>query len=161
MTRCLMVAVVALLCSFGTPALAIDGKRIGDVTGLPVEVTDGVAKVTKPRGDVEAVVDGRPLKPFQGLTSWAAFEDAGREAVMMGDVVLLEHEVNAALSAALEGGLDVTALHNHFFYDTPRVYFMHIGGTGRAESLARAVRGVLEAAGRQINCEPGLVPQRG
>ncbi len=66
--------------------------------------------------------------------------------MVMGDVVLVEHEVNPALSAALENGLEVTALHNHFFYDQPRIYFMHIAGRGDEEKLARAVRAVFDAA---------------
>ena len=102
--------------------------------------------MTKPRGDIAEVVDGRPLKPFQGLTSWAAFQQSGKSTMVMGDIVLLEHEVNPALSAALDGGLEVTALHNHFFYDQPRVYFMHIGGSGDEEKLANGVRAVLDAA---------------
>jgi uncharacterized protein DUF1259 len=147
MTRRYLVLSAALLCStIAVAADAPDARRIGDLTGLPVEVADGVAKVTKPRGDIVAVVDGRPLKPFQGLTSWAAFQQTGATTEVMGDVVLLEHEVNPALSAALESGLEVTALHNHFFYDQPRVYFMHIGGHGEAEPLARAVRAVFDAA---------------
>jgi len=146
MTRWLMALSVALICSIGAAAATPDATRIGEITGLPVEAADGIVKVTKPRGDINAVVDGRPLKPFQGITSWAAFEESGNATMVMGDIVLLEHEVNPALSAALDGGLEVTALHNHFFYDQPRIYFMHIGGSGEVEKLARAVRGVLDAA---------------
>ena len=146
MTRWLLAISMALLWSISAAAQTPDAKRIGDLTGLPVELADGVAKVTKPRGDIDAVVDGRALKPFQGVTSWAAFQQSGGTTMVMGDIVLLEHEVNPALSAALENGLEVTALHNHFFYDQPRVYFMHIGGSGAEEKLARAVRAVLDAA---------------
>jgi hypothetical protein len=146
MTRWLLALTTVLLCWISATAQTPDAKRIGDLTGLSVELADGVAKVTKPRGDINAVVDGRTLKPFQGVTSWAGFQQSGKTTVVMGDIVLLEHEVNPALSAALENGLDVTALHNHFFYDQPRVYFMHIAGNGEEEKLARAVRAVLDAA---------------
>ncbi len=132
------------------PCLAVAApppeKVLADATGLPVEVSGDVAKVSKPRADIAAIVDGRRLKPFQGLTSWAAFQPSGPAMVVMGDIVLLEHEVNPALSAALANGLEVTALHNHFFYDQPRVYFMHISGSGDTEKLARAVRAVFDAA---------------
>jgi hypothetical protein len=75
-----------------------------------------------------------------GLTSWAAFAAGGAEEVMVaGDLVLFEDEVNPVMSAALDAGLSVTALHNHFFFDQPRVYFMHIGGEGTVEKLAKAV----------------------
>jgi hypothetical protein len=146
MTRPLLVLGLVLIGSIGAAAENPDAKRIGELVGLPVDVADGVAKVSAPRTDVKVVVDGRPLKPFQGLTSWAAFQRSGGTTMVMGDVVLLEREVNPALSAAVENGLEVTALHNHFFYDQPRVYFMHLGGSGEEEKLARAVRAVLDAA---------------
>jgi ribosomal protein L18 len=80
-----------------------------------------------------------------GLTSWAAFsEGAKAPAMVMGDVVLLQDEVNPVMSAALDAGLEVTALHNHFFYDEPKVYFMHIGGEGSAEKLGAGVKAALE-----------------
>lgn len=79
-----------------------------------------------------------------GLTSWAAFAPMGRSTMVMGDTVLLEDEVNPAMSAALDAGLQVTALHNHFIYDQPKVYFMHIGGTGDAHRLADAVKAVYD-----------------
>jgi hypothetical protein len=79
------------------------------------------------------------MTPPLGLTSWAAFHKAGNQTMVMGDMVLLENQVNPVMSAALEHGLDVTALHNHFLWDTPRVMFMHIGGTGEEAALAGAV----------------------
>jgi len=80
-----------------------------------------------------------------GLTSWAAFTAGkGAEAMVMGDLVLFQDEVNPVMSAALEDGLSVTALHNHFFFDEPKVYFMHIGGEGTVEKLASGVRKALD-----------------
>src|SRR5262245_23679038 len=146
MTRWLMALSAATIWSISAAAAPPDATRIGEITGLAVEAADGIVKVSKVRGDINAVVDGRALKPFQGITSWAAFEQSGNATMVMGDIVLLEHEVNPALSAALDGGLEVTALHNHFFYDQPRIYFMHIGGIGEEEKLAQAVRNVLDAA---------------
>jgi Domain of Unknown Function (DUF1259) len=146
MTRWLLTLGLWLICSTTALGEAPDAERIGTLTGLPAETTDGIVKVTKPRGDINAVVDGRALKPFQGITSWAAFQESGSGTMVMGDIVLLEHEVNPALSAALDGGLEVTALHNHFFFDQPRIYFMHIGGSGAQEKLAQGVRAVLDAA---------------
>lgn len=77
--------------------------------------------------------------PDLGLTAWAAFKHADDHTMVMGDIVLLENEVNPVMSAALDSGLDVTALHNHFLWDSPRVMFMHIGGMGDEAALARAV----------------------
>jgi hypothetical protein len=85
------------------------------------------------------------MPPFMGLTSWAGFTTGKKvEAMVMGDLVLMQDEVNPVMSAALDSGLSVTALHNHFFYDEPKVYFMHIGGEGSIEKLAAGVRAALD-----------------
>ena len=85
------------------------------------------------------------MPPFMGLGTWAAFTATENGAMVMGDTVLFEDEVNAAMSAALDNGLNVTALHNHFFFDRPKVYFMHIEGEGTADKLAGAVRKVYDS----------------
>ena len=90
-------------------------------------------------------VDGMPLKPFAGLGSWAAFKPTALGAMVMGDSVVFQDEVSPAMDAALACCLEVTALHNHFFYDEPKVYFMHIGGEGDPEKLAAAVKKVWDA----------------
>jgi hypothetical protein len=83
------------------------------------------------------------MAPFLGLTSWAAFtETKPGSAIVMGDIVLFQDEVNPVMSVAFDAGLEVTALHNHFFYEQPRVFFMHIGGDGDIERLARGVGAV-------------------
>jgi hypothetical protein len=86
-----------------------------------------------------------PLKPFAGLGSWAAFTRAPHGAMVMGDTVVLQDEVTPAMDAAFAAGLEVTGLHNHFFFDEPKVYFMHIGGTGEPEKLASSVKAVWDA----------------
>ena len=92
-----------------------------------------------------------------GLTSWAAFT-AGKEkaAMVMGDLVLFQNEVNPVMSAAFANGLSVTALHNHFFYDQPKVYFMHIGGKGSVEQLAKGVRTALDTVKEIRAAKPEL-----
>ncbi|MBK5292490.1 MAG: DUF1259 domain-containing protein [Acidobacteriia bacterium] len=120
-----------------------DQKKIAALTGWSGAYTpaEDTYKVSQPRTDVKVTVEGRTLHPFLGLTSWAAFtQTPGHGLMVMGDLVLLEDEVNPVLSAALDNGLEVTALHNHFFYESPRVMFMHIGGSGSLEKLAGAVR---------------------
>jgi protein-tyrosine-phosphatase len=122
-------------------------KTIDQVTGATgvYTVAEDTHKVSFPRADVKVAVEGRSMHPFLGLTSWAAFTpDAHGELMVMGDLVLFEDEVNPAMSAALDNGLEVTALHNHFFFDSPRVMFMHIGGNGSAEKLAAAVRRTMD-----------------
>jgi len=140
----LMIVSVAVLSSVAA-AVGPDPAVITRLTGLEPEVKNGVAKVSAPRTDLTVVVDGVKMQPFQGLTSWAAFAGSGRNTVVMGDLTLAEDEVGPVMDAALAGGLEVTALHNHFSFDRPRVLFMHIAGTGGTEQLASAVRKALDA----------------
>jgi Domain of Unknown Function (DUF1259) len=137
----------------------LDTARIDQLTGLKGKLNEkeGVYKVTFPRDDVKVVVDGWSMPPFMGLGTWAAFtKGAHSEAMVMGDTVLFEDEVNAAMSAALDNGLSVTALHNHFFFDQPKVYFMHIEGEGNVDKLAEAVKKMYDTtkAIRGANAKP-------
>ncbi len=122
--------------------------KIDQATGAKGSYTaeEDVYRVTFPRSDVKVAVEGRSMHPFLGLTSWAAFTPGRHhgEMMVMGDLVLFEDEVNPVMSAALDNGLEVTALHNHFFFDSPRVMFMHIGGSGTAERLGVAVRRAMD-----------------
>jgi Domain of Unknown Function (DUF1259) len=129
-------------------AADLDRARIEEITGLKGKMNEkeGVYRVTFPRDDIKVVVDGWTMSPFMGLGTWAAFTETSNGAMVMGDTVLFEDEVNAAMSAALDNGLNVTALHNHFFFDQPKVFFMHIEGEGAAEKLASAVKKVYDAA---------------
>jgi len=129
----------------------LDTNQIQRLTGLTgkMNTEEGVFKVTSPRADIKVSVDRWTMPPFMGLTSWAAFKTGMKEqAMVMGDLVLFQDEVNSVMTAALENGLNVTALHNHFFYDEPKVYFMHIGGEGTVQTLASGVKAALDAAKR-------------
>src|SRR5438093_2126235 len=132
--------------------------RIDQITGLKGKLNEkeNAYKVTWPRGDVKVTVDGWSMPPFMGLGTWAAFTGSNEKALMMGDTVLFEDEVSAAMTASLDNGLSVTALHNHFFYDKPKVFFMHIEGEGNVEQLASAVRKVYDAVKkiRSENSQP-------
>jgi hypothetical protein len=128
---------------FAQSPAELDTAAIEQATGLKgaFNKEENVFKVSKPRGDVAINVDGWTMPPFMGLTSWAAFTPAHTgQSMLMGDTVLFEDEVNPVMSAALDAGLEVTALHNHFFFDEPKVYFMHIGGMGDAATLAAALK---------------------
>ena len=136
---------LALALSSQPVFAALDTNRIEQLTGLKGawNATEGVFKVTSPRTDVKVAVDGWTMPPFMGLASWAAFtEQKTADTMVMGDTVLFQDEVNPVMSVALDNGLSVTALHNHFFYEEPKVYFMHISGGGDAGKLASAVRKV-------------------
>src|SRR5438552_12714822 len=136
----------ALLCT--SVAAGLETARIDELTGLKGKMNEkeGVYRVTFPRDDVKVVVDGWTMPPFMGLGTWAAFTETSNGAMVMGDTVLFEDEVNSAMSAALDNRLSVTALHNHFFFDRPKVFFMHIEGEGSVETLASAVKKVYDAA---------------
>ena len=138
----------AALCgaAIGTATAALDTAKIDAITGLKGKLNEkeGVYKVSFPRSDVKVVVDGWGMPPFMGLGTWAGFTGTNERALMMGDTVLFEDEVNPVMSVALDQGLSVTALHNHFFFDQPKVCFMHIEGLDSAEKLATAVRKVYD-----------------
>src|SRR5258706_1516721 len=124
----------------------LDTAKIEQITGMKgsYNAKENVFKVSTPRADVPVVVDGWKMPPFMGLGPWAAFTPHKSGAMVMGDMVLFQDEVNPAMSAALDAGLEVTALHNHFFFDEPKVYFMHIGGHGPVDKLAAGVRAVFD-----------------
>src|SRR5438067_1504437 len=142
-------AALALIClAFAAPgraaekaAAALDTASIEQLTGAKgaLDAKEGVFKVSLPRGDIQSSAAGVRLTPPLGLTAWAAFMKAGKHAMVMGDIVLLEDQVNPVMSAALDNGLEVTALHNHFFWDSPKVMFMHVGGMGDEATLAGAI----------------------
>ena len=149
-----------ILIAAALPARAeLDTAKIDQLTGLKGKMNqaEGVYKVTFPRDDVKVSVAGWQMPPFMGLGTWAAFQGTNDKAMMMGDTVLFEDEVNPVMSAALDNGLTVTALHNHFFFDEPKVYFMHICGEGGIEKLAGAARKVYGAIKsiRGPNPKPG------
>jgi Domain of Unknown Function (DUF1259) len=146
MLNALVGTVAWMFCALACSAAGkIDSAMIEAITGAKgtYSAKENVFKVTSPRTDIKVQVDGWAMPPFMGLTSYAAFTPVkGGQLMLMGDTVLLQDEVNAVMSAAFDSGLDVTALHNHFFFDEPKVYFMHIGGTGDARKLATGVKNV-------------------
>src|SRR5437762_69285 len=158
MKQILTTAIIFGAFIYASVAADLNTARIDELTGLKGKMNEkeGVYKVTFPRGDVKVVVDGWSMPSFMGLGTWAAFTATKDGAMVMGDTVLFEDEVNAAMSAALDNGLSVTALHNHFFFDRPKVFFMHIEGEGSVDQLANAVRKVYDAVKkvRSENSQP-------
>lgn len=143
-----MLFAVAGLAIAAAPAVAatLDAAAIGKVAGVQAkQQDDGVVKIGWSRTDVPVMVDGMRLLPAAGLGSWAAFAPMGDHAMVVGDTVVFQDEVDAAMDAAFAHGLEVTALHNHFFFDQPKVYFMHIAGEGAPQALAADVKAVWDA----------------
>jgi hypothetical protein len=140
---------ISMVGAYAADALTeADIEKIEKITSLKGKLSkeENVFKIAKPRDDIKIKVDQWKMPAFMGLTSWAAFTSAHNEQIimMMGDTVLFEDEVNPAMSVALDAGLEVTALHNHFFFDQPKVYFMHIAGMADAAELATGVRKVYD-----------------
>jgi len=145
---------------------AIDEKAVATATGVekPEKAPDGTIKASFPRTDLPVAIEGWKMPPFMGLTSWAAFAPAKAgvaEAMVMGDLVLFEDEVNSVMSVLFDNGVDVTALHNHFFFDNPRVYFMHIGGEGTVAQLGKGVRAAIDEAAPLRKASPPIATNLG
>jgi hypothetical protein len=124
----------------------LSAEKIASAAGTKTTTApDGVVRIAWSRTDVAVTVDGMSFPPAAGLGSWAAFTPTKHGAMVMGDTVVFQDEVTAAMDAAFAGGLEITGLHNHFFYDEPKVYFMHIGGQGEPEKLAAGVKSMWDA----------------
>jgi hypothetical protein len=153
-----VAAIAAAVLSAGVQAAGptLDTAAIESTTGLKgtYNKTENVFKVSKPRDDVKVSIDRWTMPAFMGLTSWAAFTPMGKSTMLMGDTVLFEDEVNPAMSAALDNGLEVTALHNHFFFDQPKVFFMHIGGMGDTQKLAAGVKAMYDRIAQVRAAQP-------
>ena len=156
------MVVLAVLVWSGAAAAApaLNPAEIEQLTGAKgqLDAKQGVFKVSVPRSDLKVVAGGVHLTPPMGLTTWAAFTGNGAHTMVMGDLCLTEDQVNPVMSVALDNGLEVTALHNHFFWDSPKVMFMHIGGMGDEARLAAAV-GKVFAAIRQTAAAPPAAPK--
>jgi hypothetical protein len=137
----MLMPLVAASQNSGSAAGGMNTQQIEQLTGAKGQLNDkeAVFKVSVPRTDLDIRTAGARMTPPLGLTSWAAFMRAGNGTMVMGDTVVTEGQVNAVMSAALDNGLAVTALHNHFLWESPRVMFMHIAGMGDEATLAKAV----------------------
>jgi hypothetical protein len=129
----------------------LDTAAIDAATGLKGTLAKDnsgadVYKLTQGRTDVPITIEGRKMEPFMGFTSWAAFQaGTSKPAMMAGDLVVFQDEVSPVMDAFFAHGCTVTALHNHFFFEEPKTFFMHFGGEGDAADLAKGFKGALDA----------------
>jgi hypothetical protein len=121
-----------------------DYNAVLSTLGKTGDFKDGVLKVNIPRNDLRVTISQRPAPTPFGFGGWVALTKGEGMDVMMGDLVLTEDEVNPVMSALLQNGLDVTALHNHFFWEQPRIFYMHVHGMGSASDLAKRVRPAID-----------------
>jgi hypothetical protein len=136
-----IVLTAAVATAQGVPA---DYKAVLSTLGKTGDFKDGVLKVNIPRNDLRVTINQRPAPTPFGFGGWVALTKGQGMDVMMGDLVLTEDEVNPVMSALLQNGLDVTALHNHFFWDQPRIFYMHVHGMGSAADLAKRVKPAID-----------------
>jgi biotin operon repressor len=121
----------------------LDATKIEQALGRPVQKIGDVYKVGFPRTDLHVSIQGLAIKPGLALGSWAAFTGSDEHAMVMGDLVLLEDEVNPVMEKLRASGFEISAVHNHLLYETPRVMYMHYMGHGSASELAASLRGAL------------------
>jgi hypothetical protein len=146
------IAIAALALFVSSSAIAqempADYQQVLKIVGKTGDYKANVLKVNIPRNDIHVTIDNLALPTPFGFGGWFGMTkgDAGDD-VLMGDLVLLQEEVNPVMSALLDHGLDVTALHNHFFWETPRVFYMHVHGHGKAVDLAEHIKPALALIG--------------
>lgn len=141
-----LILPLALVLSFGiaeAQEMPADYKQALASLGRSGDFKDGVLKVNIPRGDLSVTIAGRPAPTPFGFGGWVAFTKGEHGDVMMGDLVLTEDEVNPVMSALIENGLEVTALHNHFFWEQPRIFYMHVHGHGELAGLVENLKPAL------------------
>jgi uncharacterized protein DUF1259 len=142
-------AMVSVPSSAQTPAVPAEYQQVLSTLGKQGDFKDNVLKVNIPRNDVKVTVAGVATPTPFGFGGWVAMTKGdGGHQVLMGDLVLLQDEVNPVMSALLDNGFDVTALHNHFFWDEPRMFYMHVHGHGAAADLARKLKPAIDLIGK-------------
>jgi uncharacterized protein DUF1259 len=153
--------VVAALVSVTTtaPAQDLDWNKVDEALGRTGAVSGDVHRYGFPRGDLQVTLDGVTIRPALALGGWAAFKPAHGGAMVMGDLVLLETEINPVMSKLIENGLEVTAVHNHILRANPATFYMHIGGRGDPVKLATAIRTALAESKTPLATPAPAAPQ--
>ena len=142
--------ILTLLAAVAFPAASqaadIDWKKVDAALGKTAAISGEVNRYGLPRSDLHVTLDGVTIKPALALGGWVAFAPMHGEAMLMGDLVLLESEITPVMTKLLDGGVDVTAIHNHILRGSPATFYMHVGGHGDPEKMAAAIRAALSAS---------------
>lgn len=142
------VSIVAVLLTAGASAYAqdVDWQKVDDTLGRKPTISGDVHRYGFPRNDLSVTLDGVTIKPALALGGWVAFKPMGGDAMVMGDLVLLESEINPVMLKMIEGGLNITAVHNHLLRASPATFYMHVGGHGDPAKMATVIRDALAAS---------------
>jgi hypothetical protein len=135
-----------------------DWQKVDDALGRKPASMGDVRRYAFPRGDLNVTLDGVTIKPALALGGWIAFKPTRGESMIMGDFVLLESEVAPVVAKLLEGGVEVTAVHNHLLRATPMPIYVHVGGAGDPIKLAATIRGALSLSKTPMTAAPTAAP---
>jgi hypothetical protein len=156
------LALLILLSAMGGSTLVqaadIDWKNVDAALGKTAAVSGEVHRSGLPRSDLHVTLDGVAIKPALALGGWVAFAPMHGEAMVMGDLVLLETEITPVMTKLLDGGLDITAIHNHILRASPATFYMHVGGHGDPEKMATVIRSALSSASKTPFDPPATTP---
>src|SRR5436305_7030914 len=144
--RSLMVAGFAGILATAANAQEVDWGKVDAALGRKAAVTGDVHRYAFPRTDLNVTLDGVTIKPALALGGWVAFKPMHGGTMVMGDLVLLESEINPVMTKMIANGLEITAIHNHLLRSSPATFYMHVGGHGDPEKLAAAIRDGLSAS---------------
>ncbi len=142
----------------GAHAQAIDWAKVDAILGRSGAVGGTVHRYGFPRSDLQVTLDGVTIRPALALGGWVAFQPMGNTAMVMGDLVLLQTEVNPVMAKLIEGGVDVTALHNHLLRAEPLTFYMHVGGHGDPVKMAETIRDALAVSKTPLMLAPPAPP---
>jgi hypothetical protein len=139
-------------------AQEIDWQKVDDALGRKPAVAGDVRRYGFPRSDLSVTLDGVTIKPALALGGWVAFKPMHGEAMVMGDLVLLESEINPVMLKMIEGGLDITAVHNHLLRASPATFYMHVGGHGDPARMAAVIHDALAVSKTPLSIPAAAAP---
>ncbi|MEH2520882.1 hypothetical protein V1279_006455 [Bradyrhizobium sp. AZCC 1610] len=154
----LAASLVALSLSTAARSQDIDWQKVDDAMGRKAAVSGDVHRYGFPRSDLSVTLDGVTIKPALALGGWVAFKPAHGGVMAMGDLVLLETEINPVMLKLIEGGLEITAVHNHLLRASPATYYMHVGGHGDAVKMATVISEALAVSKTPLTAAVGGAP---
>ena len=153
-----LLIVAGMTISGAARAEDIVWSKVDEAMGRPAAVTQDVHRYPFPRTDLTVTLDGVTIKPSLALGGWVAFKPMGGEAMVMGDIVLLETEIEPVMAKLIEGGLDITAIHNHLLRASPATFYMHVGGQGDPAKIAKAIHDALAISKTPMTAPPATPP---